>query len=1439
MADEHNDQPASTHDTASGTERDRMGIAPHAKADSDLIIVGIGASAGGLEALKELIAELPHSDRLSYVVAQHLSPTHNSLLMELLTPGAPIAVRDLTDGQVPAAETIYVAPPNYHVEYTDGRLRLLRPQGGVGPKPSVDQMLRSLADNHGENTIAIILSGTGSDGAIGVRSVKAAGGIVLVQDPTSAKYDGMPRSSINTGCADRVQRPPEMGQILENIANSPNALRMQTVNDDDRTGGLERVTRLLKRATGMDLSNYKRATVNRRVQRRMNIHKVTELDAYASLLQRDKSEPAHLARDLLISVTEFFRDRESFDALNEALGELVARRSSDEVIRVWIPACATGEEPYSIAMMLAEHIRQRRDAPEFLIFASDIETDGLASARMGAYSEPALVNVGEELRKRYFTREGNLWVINKSLRQSIVFATQNVIDDPPFRRMDLISCRNLLIYFENKVQKRVLELFHYSLNHNGLLFLGKSESIELHADLYQPILRRARLFRKRNAIQGYALPIAARPGVATGIAEPDTAAMSSDRRRSTRGSRMTRAVLEKYCPPVVVVDGSDRVVHTAGAFQDFIRIPVGEVDLTIYEMVDPKMRAELRALLHRVRREKEPVIGSQMRMGDDETPVRMNIQPLTIDGEVVVMIGFDLVTVRLNVVDGQPAITPTENLIISELEQELANTRLHLQTVVEELETSNEELQSHSEELQSANEELQSTNEELQTSNEELQSTNEELTTVNDELQIKSTELEEMASTLYSLKESLSSPLILVNKRLEIQVVNAAADAILDREEATPNKSISSVSWRMDFMPALSLARQVLDSGDVQQEVVQCGDASYLLTASPHRSGDQPLLGVVLAFVDISERIASEQEIRRQSDELSAEKLRIETTLKSIGDGVITTDAKGRVTYMNPKACDLTGWETDEAYGALISDVYRAVEAMADGPDKHIALRCLEAGEPVNSNLEAPVIIGRSGRRLVVAESAAPLREPGGSALAGIVLVFRDVTDEQLLSQELSFRAAHDPLTHLVNRYEFERRVLSAVHSANRSDTVHAVAYIDLDNFKIINDTGGHGAGDKLLKQLSVELAQSIRKVDTLARLGGDEFGALLMNCPLEFAADLAEKLRLSVEQMRFDHKGTRIQITASIGVIEIRSGMGATEIMSLVDAACYAAKEAGKNRIYVAKSDDPRLAEKSGEMELVYDIGDALEKKRFRLHVEDVVGIGDASRNPRYQEVLLRVLDRDQRLRGPEALVSAGERYHLMAKIDRWVFDTLTDWLAHEDNSGNGVVWAINVSGQSLGDAGYRDHVEFVLEEHKAIAPQLCFEITETTAIARLSDVAPFVTRIKELGCKVALDDFGTGMSSLSYLKNLDIDFIKIDGGFVRDILDSKIDQAMVQAVCTVAQDLGIETIAEHVENEDTLTKLAQLGVDLAQGFVFGRGAPFPAHAVAAEDAEPDSSAA
>jgi diguanylate cyclase (GGDEF)-like protein/PAS domain S-box-containing protein len=645
-----------------------------------------------------------------------------------------------------------------------------------------------------------------------------------------------------------------------------------------------------------------------------------------------------------------------------------------------------------------------------------------------------------------------------------------------------------------------------------------------------------------------------------------------------------------------------------------------------------------------------------------------------------------------------------------------------------------------------------------------------------------------------------------------------------DGEQRQPFSTFLQYVYPDDRDGLLNTMQNAVDQGtgyEVEYRVVWDDDSQHWLAAKAHVFYDenrQPTgtLGIVW---DITERKLSELNAMRER-EMAA------VTLRSIGEGVITTDEHGKTKYLNRVAEQLTGWTTEQAAGVDITTTLHLIdESNVPVPD-HVALQCLRLKQAIGMSSQNQLVT-REGRRVAVEESASPIWSDNGSLL-GAVVVFRDVSHERKLTKQLSWNASHDTLTGLINRREFELQIASALHSAKEENHVHALLYMDLDQFKIVNDTCGHNAGDLLLQLLSKMLQTQMRDSDILARLGGDELGVLLPHCPPDQALLIADGLRQSIKNFRFVWDDHTFELGVSVGLVEINhNSKSMTELLIAADQACYLAKERGRNRVHLYQESDQRLARRQGEMQWVSRLNEAFEHQYFRLYAQPIVGLG--KHDGSHDEVLIRIQPGKGDLILPGAFIPAAERYDMMTAIDRWVIravcrhvqnvrESLSEEQAYiEDRQPAPAQYSVNLSGTSLGDEGLHDYIVQQFVEYDIAPEQICFEITETAVIANLLKAQDFMAGLKALGCRFSLDDFGSGLSSFAYLKALPVDFLKIDGIFIRDIATNAINRAMVKAINEVGHVMGISTVAEYVEDETTLQVVRELGLDYAQGYAVG----------------------
>lgn len=739
--------------------------------ENKVIIIGLGASAGGLEALKDLISCIKPSGKFCYVVAQHLSPSHKSMLVTLLAKNSDIEVKELSDGDKIVADTIYITPPNYNVRCSDDRFLLAKPENFVGPKPSIDILFKSMAEHHEQLCCGIILSGTGSDGSVGVRAIKAAGGITIAQEPKKAKYDGMPRSAIDTGDVDIVMSAQKIYSELEDIFINNRPIHIEEVTDH-LPGNYKKIVDILRKSHKIDLDGYKENTIDRRIRRRMAALRIDSYSSYVRHIQSNQKEVDNLFKDLLISVTSFFRDGDAYRRLQEILTEKHSD-SGVESFRVWVAACATGEEAYSIAILLNELFENRHGNVDIQIFATDIDEDALAIARKGVYPEASLSDLPQHLVEKYFRRFGSNFEVTKSLREYVIFSRHDISKDPPFLRIDLISCRNLMIYFKPVLQKEVLSKFYYSLNPKGLLFLGKSETVGDLSPIIKAVDSKLRIYEISETDSKFRRMHMSKYNYTKKREEIDNAT-----NKFNINNYLSDLTLYEMFDRFIVIDDNYTLYYVHGHINEFMDLSVGAFKSNVMNMLNKAVRAELRGLVQMARESDKIVTGSYklFKTVHDTFYYRLQIKKIKHEDKET---GFMIIMLDQLDKDHLPFSICVDNDFkddrYSQLESELNGTKEHLQTVIEELETSNEELQSLNEELQSSNEELQSSNEELETTNEELQATNEELNTAYVELKQVYEEKDRDQKLLAEKSEALETyknELLHLNSSLERRVVD-------------------------------------------------------------------------------------------------------------------------------------------------------------------------------------------------------------------------------------------------------------------------------------------------------------------------------------------------------------------------------------------------------------------------------------------------------------------------------------------------------------------------------------------------------------------------------------------------------------------------------------------------------------------------------------------
>lgn len=834
---------------------------PEADEPARFPVVAIGASAGGLSALETFFGAVTAESGMAYVVVQHLAPTQASMLTDLLSRSAPIPVVEAKERVRLRPDNAYVIPPNRYMSVQHGELHLT--QMPPAHRLPIDFFMRALAVDQQSYACAVILSGTGSDGTLGVQAIKGEGGVVAVQKPETAEYAGMPSSAIGTGQADFVLAPDAIPTALVAYFRHTLGSLPESVLEPSpaaRTSELSAILAALRERKGQDFSLYKSSTIIRRIRRRMAVQGVERYGDYLRLIRDDPAELDRLYQEVLIRVSSFFRDAEAFAALERmVIPKLLERRPPTEPIRIWVPGCATGEEPYSIAMLLQEAMDRLGFSCPVQIFATDIDDRALELARAGRYPASIEADITPGRLKRFFARRGDLYEIDKNIRQMLIFAAQSVASDPPFSRLDLISCRNLLIYMGPELQRRVLPLFHYALKPSGFLFLGTSETVGTADDLFDAVDRKLKIYRRREDSVARAQLFGLPAGTSAIPATFPTAVAPVIREKPDIGELARRAIIREFTPAFVVVDPDNQIVYFHGPTGKFLEPPSGTPSLDVLQMAKEGLRGALRTVLHRARRQGDTVVSAAVQVTTDGTEELLRFIVSALSGAGATE-GFMLIQMEeLGAVEEQPTgievvqFSAEENDRMAQLESELAHTKEALQATIEELETSNEELQSSNEELQSSNEELQSSNEELETSREELQSVNEELHTVNAELESKVEELSRSNDDLNNLLASVDLGIIFLDKELRIQRFTPAANRIIPLIKSDIGRPINHLAHGLRYDSLDEDVQDVMATLQHKERRVQDrGGHWYLLRIRPYRTASDRVSGAVLAFVDIA-----------------------------------------------------------------------------------------------------------------------------------------------------------------------------------------------------------------------------------------------------------------------------------------------------------------------------------------------------------------------------------------------------------------------------------------------------------------------------------------------------------------------------------------------------------------------------------------------------------
>lgn len=964
----------------------------------DFPVVGFGASAGGLQALVTFFEALPDDTGMAFVVLVHLSPKYVSTLPALLERATRMRVVSVDQPQPIEANTVYVIAPNRMLSMNDGYLRLTELERPRGRQVVVDLFFRTLALVHRERAFAVVLSGTGADGAVGIARIKEEGGVSFAQSPDEAEFDGMPRAAIDTGVIDWVLPVAQIPGKLVELARNAATIELPPVEKDadgdegpnvappptphalkQAEDALKDVLMMVRARTGHDFRNYKRATVLRRIERRLQVHGLPNLPAYRALMQAQPEEGQALLKDLLIGVTNFFRDPEAFDALRvEAIAPLFERDDLGPAgLRAWVAGCASGEEAYSVAMQLSEQAVLLPQPPRIHVFATDIDESAIGSARMGTFPSSIETDVSPERLRRFFDRDGDSYRIRKEVRERVMFAVHNLLHDPPFSKLDLITCRNLLIYLDRDVHAEILEMFHFALKPGGYLFLGSSESADTATQFFSVVDKKHRIFRAnvgaRTMRYTPALPTG---GAVAGLAVQQQEARTE--RRNLSFADLHRRLAEQYAPPSVLIDMDSQIVHLSAHADRFLRHGPGAPWHNLMALVLPELRLELRTAVFQAIRSGQSVEARRVRLKRDSRDMQVNmiarpvLEPELATGPLVLVL-FDEVELSL----APEAVTEGDrDPVVVQLEEELARTKEQLQNTIEQSDTSTEELKASNEELQAINEELRSTTEELETSKEELQSINEELLTVNHELKAKVEETGKINDDLQNLIASTDIATLFVDRAMTIKRYTPHATKLFNLIPTDIGRSLLDITHKLEYEQLADDATEAFQSLRViEREVASQAGRWYLSRVLPYRTAEDRIDGAVLTFVDITGRRKAEETMRLIAD--------------STRDYAIATlDLEGRISTWNQGAQKIFGYAEGEALNHPVSMLFLPEDRLSGVVEEELR-RAREEGRAEDDRWH----LRKDGARIFCSGITSPLYDEG--RLRGYAKIARDLTEKK------------------------------------------------------------------------------------------------------------------------------------------------------------------------------------------------------------------------------------------------------------------------------------------------------------------------------------------------------------------------------------------------------------------------------------------------------------
>lgn len=1105
-------------------------------------VVGIGASAGGLQALLRFFENMPNDNGMAFVVILHLSTQHESNAAGILQGATRMPVLEVTEPVSIQKNHVYVISPRQFLSMNDGYLRVSNRDSSSKAAVAIDMFFRDLAEVHEARAFGLVLSGTGADGALGLARLKEQGGVTIAQLPEDAEYSDMPANAIATGMVDLVLPVEEMPHKLIELWRNARNIHMPTTEESAMEarreaneeaaraaeGALRDILAQLLTRTGHNFKHYKRATVLRRIERRMQVTLQPDLASYLKLLKEQPDETKALLDDMLIGVTNFFRDREAFEALErdvipQIIEQSKTRQDQHNTLRIWSAGTSTGEEAYSLAMLFNDQLQQTNHEKDLQVFATDIDERAIAVGRAGMYSEAIVTDVSPTRLRQYFIKEQRRYRVKKEIREKILFAQHSLLRDPPFSQVDLICCRNLLIYLDREAQSRILEMFHFALRPGGFLFLGNSESADVCSELFMPVDKKNRIFRASSGpVSGRQVPVLPLNGSRQALVQQPLREVSPHKQSF---AEIHQRVLEQYAPPSVIVNPDAEIVHMSDRAGHFLRYVGGEPSHNLLSLIRPELRLELRTALFQANQSGKSVEARRVKIMRGERPFYVNMvaRPFKngLDGKEFVLVLFDEVEGTMSSDADEPR-DEAKDSVLSQLEEELQRTKLQLQNTLEQSGTSTEELKASNEELQAINEELHSATEELETSKEELQSINEELTTVNYELKCKVEETSKINDDLQNLITSTDIATIFVDRGMRIKWFTPRATEIFSMLPVDSGRPLLDITHRLEYDNLAADAAQVFETlGLIEREVRSHDNRWYIARLLPYRTSEDHIEGAVLTFIDITGRRAAEEELR-----LGEERMRL--VAESTQDyAIIVLDAEGVITSWNRGAELIFGYSKQEVLGRPSSLIFVPEDRDAGLPADELR-RARESGRAEDERWH----LRKDGSRFYCSGVVNPVEQDG---FRGYVKIARDLTERQqqqaARERELTetqntiqlkdefFAVMSHELKHPLNLIQLNAKLLDRLQVTKTSPaaskavkTIHEAVTSQAQIIDDLLDVSRVRTGKLKLQRSEVDLGKLIK--DIVDVVGADERGRQL---DLNIEASESSPLTVDADQVRVE----------------------------------------------------------------------------------------------------------------------------------------------------------------------------------------------------------------------------------------------------------------------------------------------------------------------------------